>query len=292
MGVGYPKAAEGEPALFGLIVSLAEINQAKKAEARCEQYLQQFKSGPNAETVGYMMGAVALQANDPKTAETHFAQILETQPNSPYRDQISYLICNAKFMAGSYDDALAQYQKYLQECPKGQSVEDVYFRLGLTAVFAGKYQDAMNSLQAYLQKYPKGEYVTDTKYRLAVCNYAAAQYDEVVKACKDWEAEFPKHPQLGEVVALLGDAYGASDREKDAIETYIRSSKVATTEEVMNYSLFAASKLLQKRGEWEKVANLFNEFIEEKPDSPTLISALYWVGKAKAHEGRWGTRSR
>lgn len=282
----YPKAAERESAMFGLIVSLAEINQPKKAEVRCEQYLQEFKDGPNAGTVGYMMGAVALQANDPKTAETHFGLILETQPQSPYRDQISYLLGNAKFMAGNYDDALTQYQKYLKEFPQGQSVEDVYFRLGLTGVFAGKYQEAMNSLQDYLKKYPKGEYVADTKYRLAVCNYAAAQYDEVVKNCKDWEREFPKHPQLGEVLALLADAYGASDRENDAIETYIRSYKVATSDEVMNYSLFAASKLLQKRGEWEKVASLFNEFIENKPDSPTLISALYWVGKAKAHEGK------
>ena len=54
----------------------------------------------------------------------------------------------------------------------------------------------------------------------------------------------------------------------------------------MNYSLFAASKLLQKRGEWDKVGDLFQEFIEQKPDSPTVISALYWIGKAKAHEGK------
>ena len=54
----------------------------------------------------------------------------------------------------------------------------------------------------------------------------------------------------------------------------------------MNYSVFAASKLLQKRGEWDKVADLFNDFIQEKPDHPTVISALYWIGKAKAHEGK------
>ena len=32
--------------------------------------------------------------------------------------------------------------------------------------------------------------------------------------------------------------------------------------------------------------DLFDEFIREKPDSPTLISAIYWIGKAKAHEGK------
>ena len=282
----FAKVPEREPALFGLIVALAEVNQAKKAETRCEDYLREYKDGPNAETVGYMLGAVALQANDPRTAETYFGRMLETQPKSRFRDQMRYLLGNAKFMEGKYDEATAEYKKYLSEFPKGQSVEDVNYRLGLTALFAGKYQEAMDSLRAYLQKYPKGEYVSDGKYRLAVCKYAASLYDDVVKDCKDWEAEFPKNRQLGEVLALLADANGASDRESEAVPVYIRSYKIASTDEVMNYSLFAASKLLQKRGEWDKVGNLFSEFLEEKPDNPTIISALYWVGKAKAHEGK------
>jgi TolA-binding protein len=282
----FAKVPEREPALFGLIVSLAEVNQAKKAETRCEDYLRDFKDGPNAETVGYMLGAVALQANDPRTAETYFGRMLETQPKSRFRDQMRYLLGNAKFMEGKYDEATAEYKKYLSDFPKGQSVEDVNYRLGLTALFSGKYQESMDLLRAYLQKYPKGEYVSDGKYRLAVCKYAASLYDEVIKDCKDWEAEFPRNHQLGEVLALLADSYAASDRENEAVPVYIRSYKIASTDEVMNYSLFAASKLLQKRGEWEKVGDLFSEFLQEKPDNPTVISALYWVGKAKAHEGK------
>jgi TolA-binding protein len=282
----FKSVPEREPALFGLIVSLAEINQPKKAEDRCEEYLREFKTGPNAGTVGYMLGAVALQANDPRAAQSYFGRMLETQSNSPFRDQMRFLLGNAKFMEGKYDEAATEYKKYLSEFPKGQSIEDANYRLPLTALFAGKYQDAMNQLQAYLQKYPKGQFVSDGKYRLAVCKYAASLYDEVIKDCQAWESEFPKNQQLGEVLALLADSYAASDREEKAISEYIRSYKIASTDEVMNYSLFAASKLLQKRGQWDKVANVFSEFVQEKPDSPTVISALYWVGKAKSHEGK------
>src|SRR5439155_25661590 len=49
----FPEAHEREPALFGLIVALAEVSQAQKAQQRCEQYLREFNTGPNAETVGY-----------------------------------------------------------------------------------------------------------------------------------------------------------------------------------------------------------------------------------------------
>ncbi len=282
----FEKIPEREPALFGLLVSLAEINQAKKAEDRCEQYLREFKTGPNADTVGYMLGVVALQANDPRAAETYFGRMLETQGKSSYRDQMRYLLGNAKFMAGKWDEAVAEYKKYLSEFPNGQSVEDVNYRLALTKVFSGKYQDALNALNDYLKKYPHGQYVSDAKYRIAVCKYAASLYDEVIKDCKDWEREFTGNKQLGEVLALLADSYAATDRDTEAVDLYVRSYKTAATDEVMNYSLFAASKILQKRGEWDKVAALFNDFIAEKPESPSVISALYWIGKAKAHDGK------
>jgi TolA-binding protein len=144
----------------------------------------------------------------------------------------------------------------------------------------------MDQLQAYMKKYPQGQFVPDAKYRLAVCKYAASLYDEVIADCKTWQREYPTNQQLGEVLALLGDAYAATDRTNDAIPIYVNSYKTAATDEVVNYSLFAASKLLQKRGEWDKVGDLFREFIDLKPDSPTVISALYWIGKAKAHEGK------
>ncbi|HEY8669357.1 MAG TPA: tetratricopeptide repeat protein, partial [Terriglobales bacterium] len=172
------------------------------------------------------------------------------------------------------------------EFPKGANAEDVNYRIALSALFAGKYQDAMNQLQAYVDKHPNGHFLSDAKYRLAVCKYAASLYDEVIADCQAWEKQFPTNPQLGEVLALLGDAYAASDREAAAIPIYIRSYQTAATDEVMNYSLFAASKLLQKQSDWSKVAELFSGFVKDKPDNPTVVSALYWLGKAKAHEGK------
>lgn len=282
----FPKTPECEPALFGLILALADVNQAAKAQTRAEQYVRDFKSGPNAETVSYLMGAMALQANDAKAAENYFHSALTNQPKSSFREQMRYLLANAKFAQGAYDDANEEYKKYLKDFPKGQFVEDVNYRSALTQLFSGKYENAMNALRDYIGKHPQGSYITDAKYRLAVCKYAASLYPEVIADCQAWEREYPDNQQLGEVLAMLADAYAASGREAEAIPVYVRSYKIAATDEVMNYSLFAASKLLQKKGDWEKLGALFEDFVKAKPDNPTVISALYWVGKAKAHEGK------
>ncbi len=282
----FKEGPEREPALFGLIVALADVNQPERAQQRCEQYLRDFKNGPNAATVGYLLGVCALQAGNPNAAETFFGRVLESQPKSSFREQIRYLLANAKFAAGNYADAVTAYKKYLGEFPKGANAEDVKYRIILSALFAGKYQDAMNQLQEFIAKNPSSSFLPDAKYRLAVCKYAASLYDEVITDCQAWEKQFGSNPQVGEVLALLGDAYAASSRETAAIPVYIRSYQTATTDEVMNYSLEAASKLLQKRGEWDKVGELYAGFVKDKPDNPTVVSAIYWIGKAKAHEGK------
>lgn len=278
--------AEEEPALFGLIVALSEVNQPTRAEELCQQYLRDFKDGPNSATVGYLLGAVALQAGNTSAAEQHFREILETQPETKFREQIRYLLGNAKFAAANYNEAASAYRVYLSEFPDGPNVEDVKYRVILCALFAGKYQEAMKQFRDYLAEHASSTFVPDAKYRLAVCKYAASLYPEVIADCQSWEKQFPNNPQLGEVLALHADAYAASGGENDAIPVYIRSYQAATTDEVLNYSLLAASKLLQKQNDWNKVAELFAAFIRDKPDHPTAVSAIYWIGKAKAHDGK------
>jgi TolA-binding protein len=55
---------------------------------------------------------------------------------------------------------------------------------------------------------------------------------------------------------------------------------------VANYSLFAAQKLLQKRGDWEGILRMFQAFVEAKPEHPALVMAIYWIGKAQTRLGR------
>ena len=55
----------------------------------------------------------------------------------------------------------------------------------------------------------------------------------------------------------------------------------------MNYSLFAASKLLQKRGEWDQGRGISSPSSSRRNLTiRRVITALYWIGKAKAHEGQ------
>ncbi len=278
--------ADREPALYALITSYADVNQAKDARAACDQYLKEFPQGANASTVGYLYGATALQENDAPAAESYFGRVLAEQPDSTLRSEISFLLANAQFAQNKFDQAEASYRKYLSQFKDGGHIEDATYRIALCSLFNGKYEEATKRLGDFLKKYPDSESVPDAKYRLAVCDNAAQDYAKVIAECQDWIKQYPGDQQQGEVEALLGDAYTSTDKVDEAFAAYQTSYKTATTDEVLNYSLFEAAKIPQKRNEWDKVDAMFEEFIKDHPDHPAVVQAAYWIGRAKAKLGK------
>ena len=278
--------ADRETALFALITAYADVNQPKDARADCAQYLKEFPKGSNASTVGYLYGATALQENDAPAAESYFGRVLAEQPDNTMRGEITYQLGNAQFAQGKYDEAEATYRKYLANFRGDNHAEESFYRLALCSLYAGNYEEATKRITEYLDKFSKGDLVPDAKYRLAVCDHAAQNDKKVIAECQDWLKQYPGDQQQGEVLSLLGDAYAATDNPDEAYNAYDRSYKAAATDEVLNYSLFEAAKLLQKRGDWAKVDAMFEEFVKTHPDHPAVVQAAYWIGRAKAKLGK------
>ncbi len=282
----YPKAPERETALYSKVMTYADLALPARTQQLCEQYLKEFPQGPNAGIVGYLSGAVALQANDPKSAETYFGEMLEKQPDSTYREEMRMLLGNARFMQGKFAEATKDYQKYLGDFPEGQFVEEVGYRLGVAQLFGGDFNAGLAAIDGYLAKYPNGNFVPDAEFRRAVCKYGLEKYEAVVADCQTWLTRHAGADQEAEVHALLGDALAAQNKLEEAIAAYVQAYKKATVDEVLQYALFEASKHMQKLGKWEDVAGLFEEFVRTKPDNEAVVAAMYWIGQAKARQGK------
>jgi tetratricopeptide (TPR) repeat protein len=282
----YPDTPQTEAALYALISVYAELERVDKTQELCTLYLKDYPQGPNAGTVGYISGAVAMQAGQPDKAETFFGIMLDKQPDTSFKEQIRFMLGNAKFMQGKYDDARKDYEAYLKDFPNGESVEEANYRLALVPLFSANYEDASRRLNAYLGKYPQGSFSSDAKYRLMVAKYAEGKYDEVVADAKAWRSAYVDDPMEGEVLSLYGDTLVAQNKNEEAIPIYIESYKKANTDEVLNYSLFEASKHMQKLGQWEEMSKMFEEFVKEKPNHAGVVTAMYWISKARARQGR------
>ena len=282
----YPDCAEAETALYGVIVVFEKLKQVDRAQDLCQSYLTRYPQGKYAENVAYIRGALAYDAEDFSKALSYFGDALQKQSNGPRREQIELILGDLNLRQLKFDEAIKAYAKYQQDYPQGNYAESAQYRTGLALLFAGKPDDADRAIRAYLQKYPEGQYAADAEYRLAMVKFGAKQYDATLSDCADWQKKYGEAEPLAEVLSLEGDCYALQNKDDNAVKAYISSYQIAQTTEALNYSIFAAAKLLQKQAKWNDLITMFREFIKNKPDHPTVVSAIAWIGRAEIKLGK------
>lgn len=283
----YPNAAkEREAALFGNVLCYADLMRMKLCQQSSEQYLKEFPKGENAGTVAYVQGAVAMQAGDTQGAATLFGKLIDSHPDSRFIDQMYLMLGSAHFSLGELDKALRIYNRYVKEFPKGLAIEEAKYRAAIIPVYLGKYEDGWKVIENFLKAYPTSQFAEDAEYRLMICKYAANLYDEVLVDVAQWEKNHPSGVMEPEVLSLKGDCLAAQLKNQDAAEAYMAAAKGAATDEVLNYALNEASKLLQKLGDMPALSKMWEDFIEQRPDHPSVVAGIYWIGKAKTREGK------
>jgi TolA-binding protein len=282
----FPDIPEAEGALYGSIVIFERLKQTEHAQALAADYLKRYPKGKYADSVAYLRGALAYDAEDFDQAIAYFQDCLKTQPNNPRCEQIELIIGDISLREAKLDQALASYQKYLKDYPHGSFVEQATYRSALAELFNSKNDVAEKGFHAYLEKYPKGAYAADAEYRLNVIAFGQNKYDEVLAACDAWQKKYGKAAPLAEVYSLRGDCYDSLNRPDDAVAAYNQSWKAAQTTEVLNYAIFAAAKLTQKQAKWDAIVAMFQDFLKANPDHPTTVSAVAWIGRADIKLGK------
>ena len=249
----------------------------------------------------------AINSNDAKTRE-QAEKLKEDAVNHRklYWPEVRYQLGNARFLQNKYDVAQKDFDSFIAEFGKegggkGLYMEDAEYQLALCHLFQGHYQKdpdkggdedgAIERLEAHVKKWgEKGNYGSDARYRLGVCHFAASEYDLAVQDCETWLKLFSENKiekLQPEIYALLGDAKAGLKLPAEAAVAYIASYKHKNvSDEVLLYSLFEAGKQLQKAQDWEGIEKLYTELVKERPEHPATVTAIYWVGKAKAKLGR------
>jgi len=284
--VEHPDGPDGERALYASLICSSELFRVGRTLRLCQEYLRKYPQGPNAETVGYLSGVMALQSNDADGAVSYFRGTLEKQPESKFGEEMRFLLGNAYFGKGAFAEARENYRLYAKDYPKGIFAEEVAYRDALSLIYEGKYEEAFAAFGLYLKQYPDGAFAADAGYRSMLCKYAADRFQEIVADVAIWEKKYPNDSIRGEVLSLLGDALAGLDKPVEAAAAYTRAYRAASSDDVLSYALLEAGAQWRKQGNWFEVSRLFESFVKERPDHPSVVTAMYWIGKSKAREGK------
>ena len=283
---GNPNFSIREEILFGLAFSHAHLNHQTESEAFSELYFKEYPNGKGAESLYLVQGNIKLQKENYEGAEALFLKAVLDFPKGTLHEKFLFLLGNARFSAGRYLESQDAYQQHLEKYPHSELKSEVEYRTALCRFFKGEKESALKALRAFLEKYPEGPFASDASYRIALTHQGLQQYQEVITQCEAWQEVFGKQAQLAEVLALKGDALAAQGQHAEAADAYRAAMTSSPSEEVLNYALFEANKHYQRLGRWDKTSELFQQFIQDHPDHPGTVAAMYWLSRAMQKAGR------
>ncbi len=285
----FPSSPDRAYALHTLVIARREVGPPQKALKLCQEFLAAFPTNALSGEVSAIAGQLASQLDDNSSAIDFFGKALEGSQGK-FRENLLIQLGNTYFSTGAWAQARDMFERYLQEFPSGQSADNIAYRSALTWFLdtgdSDRYGKAEKAIQAFVDKHPSSAYLSDARYRLAVCQFAFQEYKKAIAACESWETSFPTDGQLSEVLSLKGDVQKTITETDAALETYLRAASVASSDEVLSYTLGEAGRILEQKKDWTRLASVFSGQIDRQPDSKLSMGWYYWVARAKARAGQ------
>ncbi|MEZ0218195.1 MAG: tetratricopeptide repeat protein, partial [Rariglobus sp.] len=284
----FPTAPDRSYALRGLIFARQTVNRLADAQALCQRFLKEFPDSPFLAEIAAVGGQISTQLQDDAQAASFFGSAIDSSKGD-LLERVVIQLGGARFALRDWAGAREMFDRYTQNYPSGKWVDSAAYRSAISWFLdindADRYSKAEKALKAFIEKNPNSTYLGDAYYRLAVCQFAFQEYKKAVAACEDWEKRFPSDVLIAEVLSLKGDVQKTLGDTDAAVESYLRASSAAITDEVLSYTLAEVGRILEQKGDWKRLGEVFTNQIDRQPDSKLALGWYYWVARAKARGG-------
>ncbi len=230
-------------------------------------------------------------------------------------DQLYLLTADAYFNKQEYFRALNYYKQYLG-LSATQAADEVYYKLGFSQYQTADYRGTTESLQnvanlnsamgqsaayylglAYIQENNKRFAVTaleqaknrkfdvnieqEAIWLLGKLNFDLERYDESIANLKQFIADYPQHPDRGEALDLLGQAYLYSNKLDEAM-TYLESINPRPPKVNAAYQqiTFAKGSELFNKSNFGGAIPYFQKSLQVRQISTLTYQTSFWLAES------------
>ncbi|MES2996691.1 MAG: tetratricopeptide repeat protein [Verrucomicrobiota bacterium] len=288
----YPASEDAQSAAFAEIVIHHELKNIDKLQSLGEAYLQKYPEASNGEQVASLVGELLAASNDWPRVLSFFQDMEQKYSNSASLDRFVFFQGVAMFQNGDFKNSAVLFEKFIKNHPQSQLQEAAVYRVAMAYFLTNDYGKTLAWCKEYLTRFPDGQWAGDILYRLAFIDSQdkeADQSEKIVKSLNEYLEKKPADPAAGPMFNLLGDTLQKiksgneavlKANEDKALDAYRSAVWASKADEVIQYGMESATTILQKRKDWQGMADLHNRFINERPDHPMALLSVNWVAKA------------
>ncbi len=284
MLVSMPPDPIVEKATLAQIQCWMEVRRWPRAVRAAERYENVFGAdGPSLATVLFLKAEALREDQRHQAAQLAYGDLVDRFPDDPFAAKAIFMQGFLYLQQDDNDGALYQFAQVQRLHPESTMVEDADYWTGMTYSFSGLYAEAREHLAAYLTRYDLPKYQKESVFRIAVCTFSLAEYEEAIRLLEAFATDHPGDPLTDEAHLLIGDACLGEGRIEEGFAAYqkVRPESRRFFEDAW-FKQGNAYKLLE---EIPTMREHFETFVADRPDSPRLPEAVYWIGWTHTREG-------
>ena len=222
-----------------------------------QRFITKYPAGAEALIANYRSALCKEKLGDPAAAVQLLYRLWLTSPGSSYADKA--------------DTDLKRLQVAGQLLPAPSS-EDLYKR-GVTLYDLKRYDSAIKTLQAIPQTGATDEFVAKVQFKTGQALFRAKHYKE---AELTFSGLLPKAKgQAAEVWYWLARSFDRTDKDQEAIATYLKLKDQFAASDLADDALYQAAQLEEEMGKWNEAAQLLKILINNYPKSDLRVSAQW-----------------
>ena len=188
------------------------------------------------------------------------------------------------FDAGQYPKAVKACEEVLKGAPGGLHREQARLNLGIAHMRLKRYDDARASLEQLVKSGTNGS-AQEAIVLLARIFLRLGLDEPFLALAREAEAGRFSGEAKAKFLMMLAAQHADRGRADQAIQTYQQVGRKEKPEGLAAEGYWRAGWLLYKSGRYEEAMRSFDEAVRLQSDGPVRLAALYWKGRSLEKAG-------
>jgi len=201
-------------------------------------------------------------------------------PDTEYAASVVFLMGSTYTQLDRFAEMVRQFQEWEKAYPNTKMDPGLFYWTGLGMILEGQYSEAWEYFNRILQDYPDNVYAEDSLYRRGICYMGIEDYEGAKRDFSQFVRKYPETNLRGEVEFFLGEIESALGNMNPAIKHYSNVEKYTDNIAFIQNAYFQMGVLLEANAQYERMASMYETFIEKFADSAELTGIIYELGRA------------
>ena len=228
------------------------------------RYLNQFPEGRARDKALYYIGAISFDLQDYSLARSNLELLLQQYPASQYADEARFHLAELHFFASDYSAAIDLYQSILMT---HKNYHLVVLRLAQCYYYQDLYQEALKVIEGIEET----EVGFDALILTGGVHFNQREYDTALEYYSRAESLAISTPQTTEARSYRAYTLYYQKRYAEAAQLFYELSRDSLNADIY---LYQAGKAAYQGGDFKRALSLFNDFINEFPESDQFFNVL------------------